>query len=82
MFHSGIRTIRDGEPGRLFHSGIRTIRGGEPRKDVPLWDGPRKESLVSVSCPVRWTVIGEVMGMSGGSLGGRLVRGRVLTRRG
>ena len=27
-----------GSPGRLFHSGIRTIRDGEPRKDVPLWD--------------------------------------------
>ena len=39
------------------------------RKAVPLRDGPRKESLLSISCGVGWNVMGEVVSMPGGSPG-------------
>ena len=52
--------------------GLKGARGGccghFLRKAGPLWDGPRKENpLLFVSCLVRWNVIGEVMGIVGGS---------------
>ena len=37
------------------------------REDVPLRNGPKKESLLLVGCSVRWNVVGEVVRMSGGS---------------
>ena len=34
----------------------------------PLWYSPGKESLLPVSCPMGWNVVGEVVAMSGVSL--------------
>ena len=31
------------------------------QKAVPLWNGPKEESLLSISCPVGWNVRGEVV---------------------
>jgi len=64
-------------------TGLKGARGGccghFLRKAGPLWDSPRKENpLLFVSCLVRWNVIGEVMGIVGGSP--RAISWRVLLR--
>ena len=66
--------------GRLFHSGMMlwSLLGEDCStlgwycdnflgKTVPLWDGPRKESVLSICCPVGWNVADEVVSVPGGS---------------
>ena len=36
---------------------------------LPLWDGPRKESHLSICCLVGRNVVGEVVSVPGGSPG-------------